>query len=77
GHVYLVLYELAHPALLDLIILNKDVVSIILCNTGTDDATNKAGRARLHEAGVEIIDRFVAPDEIGHNKYVVYADKSG
>ena len=77
GHVHLALYELSHPALLDLIILNKDVVSIILSNTGTDDATNKDGRARLHAAGVDITDRFVASDEIGHNKFVIYSDKTG
>ena len=77
GKVYLVLYELAHPALLDLIILNKDIVHIILSNTGPDDETNKAGRARLHAAGVDITDRFVAADEIGHNKYVIYVDKDG
>jgi hypothetical protein len=77
GKVYLVLYELAHPALLDLIIANKDVVHIILSNTGPDDETNKAGRVRLHEAGVDITDRFVAADEIGHNKYVVYVDAQG
>lgn len=77
GKAYLVLYELAHPALLDLIIANKDVVHIILSNTGPDDETNKAGRARLHAEGVDITDRFVAPDEIGHNKYVVYVDASG
>jgi hypothetical protein len=77
GHVHLALYELSHPALLDLIIQNKDVVSIILSNTGTDDATNKDGRARLHAAGVDIIDRFVASDEIGHNKFVIYSDRTG
>ncbi|MDR3615492.1 MAG: hypothetical protein P4L53_18175 [Candidatus Obscuribacterales bacterium] len=77
GHVYLALYELNDPELLQCILDNAKFVSIILSNTGPDDATNKDARAALHAAGIDITDRILASDEIGHNKFVVYVDASG
>ena len=77
GRVHLALYELDDPELLQCILDNRKYVSIILSNTGPDDDTNKAARAALHAAGVDITDRFLSSDEIGHNKFVVYVDASG
>jgi hypothetical protein len=77
GHVYMALYELNDPELLKCILDNAKFVSLILSNTGKGDDTNKAARAALHAAGVDITDRFLASDEIGHNKFVAYVDASG
>jgi hypothetical protein len=78
GHVYLMLYELSDPELLQCILDNAKFVTIILSNTGPDDATNKAAREQLHKAkGLKIIDRMLPADEIGHCKIVIYVDASG
>lgn len=41
------------------------------------DGTNAKSRAELHSKQVDIVDRFVPSTSIGHNKFVVYADKRG
>ena len=57
-------------------------LNLILSNTGTDDATDKAARQALHEKidpmrpGV-VIDWMLASDHIGHNKFLVASDANG
>ena len=73
GHCYLALYELNDPQMVAKLSGNKRI-SIILSNTGTDDGTNAAARAALHDSGVDIQDRFLPGGHLGHNKFVVYVD---
>jgi hypothetical protein len=54
----------------------KGYLHIILGNTGTDDAENKPARQTLHDAGIDITDRFVANNHIAHNKFCLYVDKT-
>jgi len=75
GKCYCALYELNDPELLKLLLDAKDVIHVILSNTGTDDATNDAARQTLHEAGVDVVDRMLKSGHIGHNKFVVYVDE--
>jgi hypothetical protein len=80
GRVYLWIYELSDPFLLKKILDNAKYITIILSNTGPDDATNKKARQLLHQAearGLKIIDRMLPPDEIGHCKVVIYVDATG
>jgi phosphatidylserine/phosphatidylglycerophosphate/cardiolipin synthase-like enzyme len=49
---------------------------LILSNTGSDDATNKAARQALHDNGTDITDRFLPSSHIGHNKFVVYVGRN-
>lgn len=74
GSCYAALYELNDPELLQLLLLNKDLIHIILSNTGTDDATNIGARQALHEADADITDRMLGSGHIGHNKFIVYVD---
>ena len=77
GRVYLALYELADPELLQCLCDNAGFVSIILSNTGPDDEENKPARAALEAAKVDLTNRYLGADEIGHNKLVVYVDAQG
>jgi hypothetical protein len=74
GRVYSALYELADPELVDCLVNNWDVLSLILANTGKDDETNKPAREKLHEVGADITDRMVDSRGIGHNKSTVRVD---
>ena len=74
GRVYQALYELSDPELVDCLVENALVVSLILSNTGEDDQTNKASREQLHKAGADISDRMLASTEIGHNKSTTSVD---
>jgi hypothetical protein len=47
---------------------SKGRLHLILSNTGTDDKENQPVRQSLHNAGIDIIDRFVPSEHIGHNK---------
>lgn len=76
GQCYCALYELNDPDLVQLLTGNKSV-HIVLSNTGKDDSTNQTSRQQLHDSGVDISDRMLGGDHIGHNKFVVYVDKSG
>ena len=53
GHCYLALYELNDPEMVAKLTGNSHI-SIILSNTGPDDATDSAARAALHDSGVDI-----------------------
>jgi type II secretory pathway pseudopilin PulG len=77
GRVHLVLYEFTDPELVALVIANADIVTIILGNTGKDDAENQPTRVKLKAAGVTVIDRFVTGEAIPHNKFVIYEDRTG
>ena len=77
GSVYAALYELTDPELVQLLLKNKDRIHLILSNTGTDDRENQPARQALHDAGVDITDRFVPSGHIGHNKFMIYADAQG
>ncbi|MCA0012998.1 phospholipase D-like domain-containing protein [Mesorhizobium sp. B292B1B] len=83
GTVRLALYELGDDELCDAIIAAKDVVEVILSNSGRDeqtkawDAGNAPYRKRLHDAGVEVTDRLFNNNHIGHNKFAVYRDAQG
>jgi phosphatidylserine/phosphatidylglycerophosphate/cardiolipin synthase-like enzyme len=77
GECYCALYELNDTELLEKLLKAKDRLHIILSNTGADDKTNEVSRASLHGAGVDIIDRMVASNHIGHNKFVIYLNAQG
>ena len=77
GSVYAALYELTDPELVQLLLKNKDNLHLILSNTGTNDDENQPARQSLHDAGVDITDRFVPSGHIGHNKFMVYVDAHG
>jgi phosphatidylserine/phosphatidylglycerophosphate/cardiolipin synthase-like enzyme len=83
GSVRLALYELGDDELCDAIIAAKDVVEVILSNSGKDDQTkawdagNAPYRKRLRDAGVVLTDRLFNNNHIGHNKFAVYRDAQG
>jgi hypothetical protein len=77
GHVYQALYELSSAQLVDFLADNLKSFSLILGNTGADDATNAPARKRLHELGAKITDRIIGSWGIPHNKFQVEVDKNG
>ncbi|RUW64860.1 phospholipase D-like domain-containing protein, partial [Mesorhizobium sp. M1E.F.Ca.ET.063.01.1.1] len=83
GSVRLALYELGDDELSDAIIAAKDVVEVILSNSGKDEQTkewdfgNAPFRKRLRDAGVVVTDRLFNNNHIGHNKFAVYRDAHG
>lgn len=77
GHAYEALYELSDPEIVDFLLENKDVVSIILGNAGENDETNAETRKRLHEAGADITDRILDKSFLPHNKSEVSTDNEG
>lgn len=77
GRLYCALYELTDPELEQRLLAGKEYVHIILSNTGTDDAENTPARQALHDAGLDITDRMVGSQHIGHNKFVVLTDNHG
>lgn len=83
GSVRLALYELGDDALRDAIIAAKDVVEVILSNSGKDTQTKKWDfgnapyRKALRDAGVTVTDRLFNNNHIGHNKFAVFRDKLG
>jgi len=77
GHVYSALYELADPEIVEYLLANIDVFSLILGNAGENDETNADARKRLHEAGADITDRILPKSQLPHNKSHVRKDKKG
>jgi PLD-like domain len=76
GSCYAALYELDDPELVQRLSgMKEDELHLILSNTGADDATNAAARQTLHDSGVDITDRFLPSNHIGHNKFVAYVDE--
>lgn len=77
GHVNMALYELSSKQLVDFLKKHLKYFSLILGNTGKDDATNAAARKDLHAAGADITDRTIGEWGIPHNKSQVKCDKHG
>jgi phosphatidylserine/phosphatidylglycerophosphate/cardiolipin synthase-like enzyme len=77
GRCYCALYELNDDEL-EQMLIDPTSVSIILANANgtTYDETNKRSRALLRESGVDIVDRMLKSNHIGHNKFIVYVDGS-
>jgi len=77
--VKMAIYEFDDQELYDTLIDIKDQVEIVLSNTsknsqGQWDTENNSFRQDLHNAGVNIHDRFFNNDHIGHNKFVIYLE---
>jgi hypothetical protein len=77
GACYCALYELDDTELVQRLVNAKGYLHLILGNTGTNDAENKPARQTLHDAGVDITDRFVGSNHIAHNKFCLYVDNTG
>src|SRR5262249_35164457 len=65
GEMFAALYELTDPEL-EQRLLGSQSVHLVLSNTGADDEENQPARQALHSAGLDITDRFVASNHIGH-----------
>ena len=76
GEMFAALYELTDPEL-EQRLLGSNGVHLVLSNTGADDEENQPARQALHSAGLDITDRFVASNHIGHNKFVVITNRQG
>ena len=90
GKCFAALYELTDPELIAALIEHKDFVELILSNADGSktvngkqvkdyDATNKESRQQMKTAlGAKFHDRLLPKGNfIGHNKFVVYVNKSG
>ncbi len=76
GQCYAALYELNDPELMQGL-MGMPSVHLILSNTGKNDGVNHGNRQALHESGIDITDRMLKGDHIGHNKFIVYVDRAG
>ncbi|MGO9630721.1 MAG: phospholipase D-like domain-containing protein [Xanthobacteraceae bacterium] len=83
GDVYCALYEFQDPELIGHLAKLKGKAHVILSNMpGTTDDKQKtndtyaAERKQIHDAGADVIDRFMPSGHIGHNKFQVL-DKDG
>lgn len=82
-HVFGALYELEDDELLSALEGLRSRGHIVLANgsitqkkgESAADARkrdqNKVGRTRLQNAGLEVLDRFISPGALGHNKFLV------
>ena len=77
GECYCALYELSDPELVARLLAAGSSVHVVLSNTGPDDATDAPAREALHQAGLDLTDRMLGSNHIGHNKFVVYVDDQG
>jgi phosphatidylserine/phosphatidylglycerophosphate/cardiolipin synthase-like enzyme len=77
GELFCAIYELTDPELEKALLDNKDIVHIVLANTGTDDAENAPARQALHEIGADITDRMVGSQHIAHNKFAILTGSDG
>jgi phosphatidylserine/phosphatidylglycerophosphate/cardiolipin synthase-like enzyme len=76
GACYCALFELNDPELCRKL-LGSPRVHVILSEAGLHDQANAAIRQSLHEARVDVTDRMLGPDHLGHNKFIVYVDRAG
>ena len=82
GDCYAALYELTDDFLIKQLEAAKGKLHIVLSNNTGDskayDSANQPARKRLAKSGAELISRYL-PDSrsIGHNKFMVYVDKTG
>ncbi len=81
--VYLALYELSDKELIDKLSLIKARANVVLSdgsNTVTADHHttyidgNKASRQTLNDSGVNVFDRMLKSQGLGHNKFLVIVD---
>ena len=85
GQCYCALYELSDKDLVDHLAGLGKRVHIVLSNAGEDteegagdgDLTNTDARKRFHKLKMDVTDRMLKKGHIGHNKFVVYVDKTG
>jgi PLD-like domain len=82
GSCHAALYELTDRQLISAIKKLSVTKQIELCLSNADsnnefDGTNEPTRADLKASGVQVVDRFVPSNSIGHNKFVVYSDPNG
>jgi phosphatidylserine/phosphatidylglycerophosphate/cardiolipin synthase-like enzyme len=80
GSCFAALYELADTELVSQL-EGLETLHLILTNTDDGDQENQPARQALHALQAdgkvaEVIDRFVASNHIGHNKFVVYVDST-
>jgi phosphatidylserine/phosphatidylglycerophosphate/cardiolipin synthase-like enzyme len=83
GECYCALYELSDRDLIDHLTTLGKKVHIVLSNAGDDtaegakdgDKTNVGARRKLHKLKLDVTDRMLSKNHIGHNKFVVYVDK--
>lgn len=74
------LYELSDEELVDALVVIGDRARIVLANGSVDEDgedENKDARKRLKAAGCVVHDRFLAPQALAHNKFVVIGHKDG
>jgi phosphatidylserine/phosphatidylglycerophosphate/cardiolipin synthase-like enzyme len=83
GHVFGALYELDDDELIDALEALGKRGHIVLANGSIEQKKgepaaearkrdqNKVGRARLRKAGLEVLNRFISPGALGHNKFLV------
>lgn len=76
GQCYAALNELNDPELMQGL-MGMPSVHLILSNTGKNDEINHGNRQALHESGIDITDRMLKGEHIGHNNFVVYVDRGG
>jgi PLD-like domain len=77
GHAYAALYELSDGELIEALKALADRAHVVLSDGSTKavgDDENKAARASLKAAGVEVHDRMVKPGINAHNKFLVLCD---
>jgi len=77
GECFAALYELNDPELIAELLKTGNRLHLVLSTAGIKDATDKAARKQLHDAGIDITDRMFDSAHIGHNKFVVYVDSGG
>jgi phosphatidylserine/phosphatidylglycerophosphate/cardiolipin synthase-like enzyme len=78
AEVFCTLYEFQDPELISRLAALKDKAHVILSNmpgkTDSGQATNDTyavQRKQIHDAGAEVVDRFMSSGHIGHNKFQV------
>jgi len=76
GRCYAAMHELNDPELMQTL-LGTPSVHLILSNTGKNDDVNRGTRQALREAGIDITDRMLKGDHIGHNNFLIYVDRAG
>lgn len=80
GQIYAAIFELNDPEIIPILLKFKSNAHIVLANgaygNGTTDE-NSAVRKQLKDAGADVCDRMLSGGSLGHNKFVVIADKDG
>ncbi|WP_081991156.1 phospholipase D-like domain-containing protein [Inquilinus limosus] len=74
------LYELSDKELLDGLAAIGERAHIVLANGSVEkqgEDENAKARERLKKAGCKVHDRFLAPDGLAHNKFVVVGERIG